>query len=202
MWCKRAVYLSFCLAACTDTNEAKVNPAAVSVPDALLDQARADGHSHWNRFSTEQKRAAIRTIERVYAGHGEVFLRPRIAFIDGVLPGDAAAVVIRDPGSPGEPIIAVSRSGGEPRALWLGQVALRDDATHVPVLATRRVLHVARNGEVAVVGAQSEQPWRVSLSNQLPLDGIDVSGRLIHSASSVSVIAIPGIGAGILLQFE
>jgi hypothetical protein len=198
------------LASCLDRSRAPQSPTGLDVSSLdplqhLLGvsetQAGASARDAWNRLSPAQRAAAIRTIEDVYATRGEVYFRPQIAIATGMLPGRADALVIRDPATPGQPVIVVSRLTVNTSNLLLGQAALRVDGRRHPKPAVRRVLHVESDGWVTVSVERSPERWQIPVSSSSGSDP-DVFGELTRSATSASTVHLREVGEATLLHFR
>lgn len=161
----------------------------------------ATARARWDRLAPEERSAALRTVEQVYAGRGEAYFRPQLAVAFGNLPGGARALVIRDPSAPGQPVIVVSRATVHAHALFLAHAALREDARRQPRTLVRRRLNVFPDGSVVAEAAGTPERFKVRVSPE-DAGGQDLLGQLTRSAASVTAVHIPEVGAATLLRFD
>lgn len=161
----------------------------------------ADGSSLWDRLSPQEKAAARRTIDRVYAEAGDVPLHARLALVAGQLPDGATAILIRDPSSPSRPIIVLSeQAAGD--ALALGVAALTEDIQYLPSPRSHRVLRITPDRRVLADEAGRTRDTGIRLPETGAASDRTLTGQLLGRATSVATVELPGIGRARLLSFD
>ncbi|HEX8390907.1 MAG TPA: hypothetical protein VF665_01015 [Longimicrobium sp.] len=191
------------LAACTDNRAASTIPtssAAQKQRSQAADTRFGDARPAWSSLSDAEKAIAARTIERAAREQGDVHLQPQIVLLDNALPNRAVAVVLRNPGTPSEPIIVVQNSTADARTMERAFAALESlrRSHRSPAV---RTLWINALGEITVSSTEMAAGARLS-----PASGTAqrtaLGAQLARSAASTATIDLPGLGTGTVLRFH
>jgi hypothetical protein len=172
-------------------------PARVSTP---LASSLGTSGAFWARLSPEEKRAALQIAQEVYAEQHIARVHGRIAIVRGDLPAGRRVVLIQDPRLPDAPILVLGEGTADESSLFLGISAFADGIDHVqnrPDSRVRWLVMPEHRITVRGVDALASSTDEPLLTSNSPL-----VERLRRASSSVQAIQIPGVGSGILFQFQ
>ncbi|HEX5870003.1 MAG TPA: hypothetical protein VFY65_06300 [Longimicrobium sp.] len=154
----------------------------------------------WNRMPPEERNAGLRTIQQVSAENGISQIRAQIALADAELPGGVATLIVRNPDAPDQYLLVLSPTRPVDEALAEGLTTFAQTrSTHASTASGASQGLASRPREVAGVAAP-ELVRRLAAARELSARG--TFRQVLASATSVTVIDIPGVGRATLFHFD
>lgn len=132
---------------------------------------------------------------RIRAWYASVKLgEPAYAVSEAALPENAAAIVIRDPGSPTPRLIVISQRSVDDVVLGMARHALRVSETGYPTISHKRTIVLWADQRFRVTTEEGTRQGNFEFSWLSP-DRHKISKQLLARATGTRMTALPGIGS-------
>ncbi len=192
--------LVFAFAGCHDFSTQDNHPTGPKPRDQAVSEAFRQPSQLWADLTPAERKAAIETIERIYAEEGDLYVRGEVAVSEGGLPGGRATMVLQDPNRPERPLLVLSGNTTDEQAAINAIVAFPRDRTRTSSIRDGGGLagHSGSGAEGPIV----PHPIFELGPSSLGLPSVTPGTTLVGRASSTRRVDIPGVGRATLLKFE
>lgn len=192
--------LVFAFAGCHDFSAQDTLPTGPKPRDQAASGAFRQPSQLWAGLTASERKAAIATIERIYAEQGDLYVRGEVAVSEGGLPGGRATMVLQDPDRPERPLLLLSGNTADEQTAVDAIVAFSRDRTRTSLGADGGGL-AGHSWTVAGSPIVPHPNFELGPSS-LALPNVTAGATLVGRASSARRVDIPGVGRATLVKFE